>query len=92
MARVIGIDFGNWMTYVCSVKKMDEETHIGGNIEDLISEKYNLRGSAGIPNVFYWNATSNNGVLKFAEEKGFSVKEEAEITRFAGVSSTRGAG
>ncbi len=35
MARVIGLDFGNWQAFVCSVVGMDEKTRAGGTIVSM---------------------------------------------------------
>lgn len=61
MANIIGIDFGNWMTYVCAVFGMDPQTRMGGVIEDLIPSRYMNQGSAGIPNEYFWNVTTKDG-------------------------------
>lgn len=70
MSNVIGIDFGNWMAYVCFVQGMDTTTRLGGHIEDLIPPKYQAQGSAGLPNEFFWNSSSG-------ELMGFRAAKEA---------------
>lgn len=71
MARVIGIDFGNWMAYVCTVNGMDETSRMGGKVEDLIPATYHNTGSDGIPNEYFWNMTTKGGKTNTNELMGF---------------------
>lgn len=76
MAKVIGIDFGNWQTFVCFVNGMDEATKTGGVIEDLIPSRYREIGSEGIPNEFFWNLSEKNGTQTDDEQYGFAAARE----------------
>ena len=69
--RIIGIDFGNWMAYICTIFGMDPKTRMGGTVEDLIPAKYLNQGSAGIPNEYFWNMTTKDGKLVSNELMGF---------------------
>lgn len=75
MARVIGIDFGNWQAFVSCVNGMDENTRMGGTIEDLLPATY--RGSSdGIPNEFFWNEVERNGKIVSNEMLGFAAAKD----------------
>lgn len=76
MAKVIGIDFGNWQTFVCWIHGMDETSKTGGVVEDLIPSKYREIGSEGIPNEFFWTLTEKNGNLIDNEQYGFAAARE----------------
>lgn len=75
MARVIGIDFGNWQAFVSCVNGMDEKTRMGGTIEDLLPATY--RESAdGIPNEFFWSEIERNGKVLSNEMLGFAAAKD----------------
>lgn len=71
MARVIGLDFGNWQAFACSVVGMDEKTRAGGTIEDLLPATYKEHGD-GIPNEFFWNMINKGGKQVSNELRGFA--------------------
>ena len=77
MARIIGIDFGNWMTYICSLTGMNEETKLGGHFEDLIPNAYSSHSSRGsengIPNEYFWGSVRSGAKTEIAELCGFEL-------------------
>ncbi len=54
MARVIGIDFGNWNAFVCFADGMNEATRRGGKIIDIVPDRYRQNSQNGFPNEFFW--------------------------------------
>ena len=54
---IIGLDFGNYNSFVCYISDFDRGTRIGGNVHDLLPGGLNN----GIPSVFFYSA--KNGVL-----------------------------
>ena len=75
MARVIGLDFGNWQAFVCSVINMDEKTRAGGTIVDLLPATYKEYGD-GIPNEFFWNTVDKSGKPTHNELYGFAAAKD----------------
>lgn len=75
MARVIGLDFGNWQAFACSVIGMDEKSRSGGIIEDLLPGTYKENGD-GIPNEFFWNTIEKSGKQVSNELYGFAAAKD----------------
>lgn len=76
MARVIAIDYGNWMAYVCTLNGADEITRAGGKMEDLIPSTYRAQGMDGIPNEYFWNMAVKDGKTVSNEHMGFMAARE----------------
>lgn len=75
MARVIGIDFGNWNAFTCFIDNMDAETRMGGTIIDLIPDRYRELGQNGVPNEFFWAKSGENGAER--EYFGFEAAKDS---------------
>ena len=54
---IIGLDFGNYNSFVCYISDFDAGTRMGGNVHDLLPGGLNN----GIPSVFFYS--TKNGIL-----------------------------
>ena len=73
---VIGLDFGDYNSFVCCILDRDVETKTGGVIHDLISQGSN----GGIPSVFFYS--KKTGILCGEEAVGNRAKPVQNRIRY----------